>query len=161
MNLHEIAIQYRKEADLLANMDLDEQTLLDTLEGAAWPLEVKAQNAVAVLENLAATAEAMANHIKAVQERKRAVESRVKFLKRHILVGMDLAGVGKIECPAFRITVTSNPASVDVFEPDLVPLEYTITPKPEPNKTAIKEALQQGIDVPGARLVYGQSLRIK
>jgi hypothetical protein len=38
--LYEIAHQYRADADKLADMDLDEQTLADTLDSLSGDLEV-------------------------------------------------------------------------------------------------------------------------
>ena len=164
MNLHEIAIQYRQEAGMLQDLDLDEQTLADTLEAAAWPLEVKAQNTAAVIQNLEATAEAIDEHIKAATARKKAIQNRAAWLREHLLHGMQLAGVQKIECPAFRISVANNPEAVDVYEAALIPAQYLRQPEPPPpapDKAAIKQALQAGIEVQGARLVRGQRLSIK
>ena len=38
--LYELAAEYRADAEKLADMDLDEQTLADTLEGLGGELEV-------------------------------------------------------------------------------------------------------------------------
>ena len=39
-SLYDIAAEYRQTADKLADLDLDEQTISDTLEGMSGALEV-------------------------------------------------------------------------------------------------------------------------
>ena len=77
---------------------------------------------------------------------------------------MEVAGVTKIESPYFRLTLQNNPPAVDVFEPGLVPSEFMTQPAPPPpapDKTAIKQAIAAGQDVPGARLSQSQRLVVK
>jgi hypothetical protein len=45
---------------------------------------------------------------------------------------MEVAGVSKIECPHFLLSIQKNPPSVEVFEPSLVPAEFMKTPEPPP-----------------------------
>lgn len=55
-------------------------------------------------------------------------------------------------------------AAVDVFEPALLPAQFMRQPEPPlpaPDKTAIKDALKAGQDVPGARLATTNRLEIK
>jgi len=44
LTLYQIAAEYRAITDVLMDSGCDDQTLKDTLEGEAWPLELKAQN---------------------------------------------------------------------------------------------------------------------
>ena len=77
---------------------------------------------------------------------------------------MEVAGIQKIECPHFQLAIKKNPPSVDVFEPSIVPAEFMRQPDPPPlqiDKTAIKDALKAGAEVPGAVLVQGTRLDIK
>ena len=46
MNLYDIATEYREAHEKLADLDLDQQTIEDTLEGMGGDLEVKAVNVV-------------------------------------------------------------------------------------------------------------------
>ena len=57
--LYELAAEYRADCEKLADMDMDEQTLADTLEGLSGELEVKAQNVIMFTRNLEATAAAI------------------------------------------------------------------------------------------------------
>jgi len=162
--LYEIAAEYRDAATKLAELDLDAQTVADTLEGLSGDLETKAQNVAFFVRNLEATAAAIKQAEADMAARRKAMENRADGLKRYIFESMTVAGIEKIECPHFRLAIKNNPAAVDVFEPGLVPASFMRTPEPPPpalDKTAIKEALKAGQDVPGARLTSGQRLEIK
>ncbi len=162
--LYEIAAEYRAAAEKLAELDLDAQTITDTLEGLSGDVETKAQNVAFFVRNLEATAAAIKQAEADMAARRKAMENRADGLKRYIFESMTVAGIEKIECPHFRLAIKNNPAAVDVFEPGLVPASFMRTPEPPPpalDKTAIKEALKAGQDVPGARLTSGQRLEIK
>lgn len=162
--LYELAREYRDAAERLADLDLDEQTVADTLEGLAGDLEVKATNVAMFARNLEATAAQIKDAEAQMAARRKAVENRATNLRRYLLVSMQQAGIQKIECPYFRLAVRDNPPVVDVFDAAQVPAEFMRqpeTPPPAPDKTAIKDELKAGRDVPGCRLTVGQRLDIK
>jgi len=162
--LYELAAEYRADCEKLADMDLDEQTLADTLEGLSGELEVKAQNVVMFTRNLEATAAAIKDAESQMAARRKAMENRAAGLRRYVLESMQHAGVQKIECPLFKVSVRENPAAVDIYEPGLIPAQYMKQPEPPPpapDKTAIKAAIAAGAEVPGAKLTRGIRLEVK
>ena len=162
--LYNIAAEYRAAAEKLAELDLDAETIVDTLEGLSGDLETKAQNVAFFARNLESTAAAIKQAEADMAARRKAMENRADGLKRYVFESMKLAGIEKIECPHFRLSIKNNPAAVEIFEPGLVPASFMRTPEPPPpapDKTAIKEALKAGQDVPGARLTSSQRLEIK
>ncbi|HJV72711.1 MAG TPA: siphovirus Gp157 family protein [Noviherbaspirillum sp.] len=164
LNLFQIAQEYRAITDVLMDSGCDEQALKDTLEGEAWPLELKAQNYGFVIRNLQASAAAIKEAEAQMASRRKSIENRASYMLERLKTGMDIAGVSKIECPHFAITIRNNPPSVDVFEPGLIPAEYMKTPEPPPpvvDKTAIKEAIKAGREVPGAMLAQDKRIDIK
>jgi hypothetical protein len=77
---------------------------------------------------------------------------------------MEIAGVQKIECPHFALTIKKNPAGVEIFEPSLIPASFMRQPEPPPpapDKKAIAEAIKEGREVPGAMLAQGTRLDIR
>lgn len=114
--LYELALEYRDAADRLTDLDLDDQTVADTLEGLAGDLEVKATNVAMFARNLEATAAQIKDAEAQMAARRKAVENRAANLNRYLLVSMQQAGIQKIECPYFRIAVRDNLPAVDVFE---------------------------------------------
>jgi len=162
--LYVLAQDFRAVAEKLADMDLDEQTLADTLEGMAGELEVKATNTAMMIRNLEASAAAIKEAEAAMAARRKALENRAARVKDYLLANMLVAGIQKVECPYFKLAVRENPAAVEIYEPGLIPAQYMRQPEPPPpapDKTAIKDALKDGQDVPGCKLTRGMRLEIR
>jgi hypothetical protein len=164
ITLFEIAGEYRDAAEKLAELDLDAQTIADTLEGLSGDLQTKAQSVVFMARNLEATAAAIKQAEADMAARRKAMENRATALRRYVLDAMQTAGIHRIECPQFRLSIRDNPGAVDIFEPALIPAVYMTqpeTPPPVPDKAEINKALKQGADVPGARLARSKRLEVK
>lgn len=162
--LYDIAREYREAADKLADLDLPPEAIEDTLESLSGDLEVKATNTAFVIRNLEASAAAIKEAEAQMAARRKAIESRAARVRDYLLANMMVAGIQKIECPFFRLAVRDNPPAVEVYEPGLVPSEYMRRPEPPPatpDKTAIKEAMKAGIEVPGCKLTVSKRLEIK
>ena len=162
--LYEIVAQYREAAAKLEDMDLDEQTLADTLESLSGDLEVKATNTAALVRNIEATAAAIKDAEAQMRARRTALENRAARIRDYLLANMMVAGVQKIECPYFKLAVRENPPAVDIYEPGLIPDQFMVTPDtppPAPDKKAIAAAMKTGQDVPGCRLTRGTRLEIR
>lgn len=162
--LYVLAAEYRAAADKLSEMDIDAQTIADTLESISGDLETKAIGVAMVARNFDASAAAIKEAEAAMAARRKALETRAASLRAYLLSSMKFTGISKIECPHFALTVRDNPPAVDVFEPALLPAEFMRAPEPPPpapDKAAIKDALKRGDDVPGARLTQGQRLEIR
>jgi len=167
LTLYAIASEYRQAADTLAELDLDEQTIADTLESISGDLTVKSQNTAFVIKNLEATAEQIDVAIEAMQARAQALRKRAERVREYLLQNMLMAGVEKIECPYFRLAVRENPPKVIVDDEKQIPALYMTDPAPpppppaKPDKKLIAQALKEGHDVPGCRLERGKRLEIK
>lgn len=164
ISLYQIAAEHRHMVEALMATDNDSQTVADTIEAESYPLEVKAQNVAYAIRNMEATAAAIKEAEKQMAERRKSIENRAQHIRDYLQTCMEVAGVTKIECPHFALSIKNNPPSVDVFEPALIPAEYMKTPEPPPpapDKTAIKEAIKAGKEVPGAMLVQAKRLEIK
>ena len=162
--LYELAHDYRNAADKLADLDLDPQTIEDTLESLSGDLEVKATNTAMLIRNIEASAAAIKAAEEQMAARRKALENRAARIKDYVLANMMVAGIQKIECPFFKLAVRDNPPAVEVYEPGLIPANFMRQPDPPPpavDKTAIKEALKAGQDVPGCKLTVGKRLEIK
>lgn len=164
MSLYAIAHEHRAMVEILMASEHDAQTIMDTLEAESYPIETKAQNVAYAIKNLDALASSIKQAEADMAARRKAIEKRAEHLRDYTKVCMEIAGVTKIETPHFALSIKKNPASVDIFEPGLVPAEFMRQPEPPPaapDKTAIKAALQAGRDVPGALMAQGTRLEIK
>jgi len=166
--LYVLTNEYLALAETLADGDFDAQTIADTIEasGITDELAVKAQG----IEFVARGAEAHHPVIDAEIARLQALKvSRDKVaagLREYLKDNMERAGIDKIECPLFKLTIKKNPPAVEIIDQLSLPAEFWRTPEPKPpvaapDKTKIKEALQAGKEVMGAKLVQGTRLEVK
>lgn len=161
--LFNLVAEYRAAAEKLADMDLDAQTIADTLESMSGELEVKAQNLAMMCLNLESVAEAIKAHEDVQTARRKALEARAASLRDYLQRCLEGAGIEKVFGPG--IVIGFRPSSaVCINEPGLIPAEYMRTPKPPepaPDKPAIAAALKAGKEVPGAHLEHRKHLSIK
>jgi hypothetical protein len=167
VTLYELTAQYQQLAEELAGLDLDAQTVADTIEasGITDALAVKAQ----AIEHIARAAELHAPVIDAEIARLQALKARrqkiAEGLRDYLKRNMEAAGIERIDCPLFRLSIRKNPAAVDVFDEKQVPLTLWSAPapkppEPKPDKKAIAARIKAGEDVPGARLVQATRLHV-
>lgn len=164
ISLYQIAAEHRQMVERLMDTNDDEQVIADTIEAESFPLEVKAQNVAYAIRTMEATASAIKDAEKQMADRRKAIENRAQRIREYLQTCMEIAGKSKIECPHFALAIKTNPPSVDVFEPGLIPAEYMKLPEPPAptiDKVAIKEAIKAGKEVPGALLVQAKRLEIK
>lgn len=165
--LYALTNQYLALAEKLADGDFDAQTIADTIEasGISDELAVKAQG----IEYVARGAESHNLAIDAEIARLQALKAQrmrvAAGLRGYLLDNMQRAGIEKIDCPLFCISIRKNPPAVDIFDPLSLPAKYMVTPEPKPpvaapDKKAIAAAIKSGEDVPGAKLVQGVRLNV-
>ena len=164
ISLYVLADEYQQAAAQLADLDMPDEVVADTLESLQFPIEQKATNVAMFVRNLEATAEAIKAAEVEMAKRRKALESRAANVREYLKANMLRTGITKIECPLFKISVRDNPASVRVTDESVIPSQFMRQPDPpppSPDKKAIGEALKSGEDVPGCVLERGNRLEIK
>ena len=158
-----LAQEHRALADKLHDLDLDEQTILDTLEGESTDLVEKGKNVAAIFRNLESDAKQIKEAEQQLSERRKAIEKRAEQLKNYLKTNMEVASISKIECPWFIVSIAQNQEAVTVDDESLIPRDYfkEIPATYQLDKALVKQAIKDGYEVPGARLTRGTSLRIK
>lgn len=162
--LFQLATEYRAAAEKLHDLDLDDQTIADTLEGMAGAIELKAQNVAFVIRNCKALADQIKQAEEAMAARRKALENRADKMGNYLLANMQACGMSKIECPEFKIAVRENPPSVVIDAEGQIPCDlyiYPEAPPPRPDKKAIAAAIKAGQEVPGAHLERTVRIEIK
>lgn len=158
-----LAAEYRALGDQLADLDLDEQTITDTLEGAAGELEVKAEAVACFAAGMDAMAAAIKVREGELKARRESVEKRAASLRDYLSRTLLACGIDKIERPGAVISFRKSSA-VMIDEPELVPAEFWRQPEPPPpsvDKKAVGDAIKAGREVPGARVEHRKNLTIK
>ena len=156
-SLYELTKEF-KEAEI-ALLDMDEQTVTDTLESLAMPIEEKAINVAKYIGNINAEADAIAEAIKLMQARLKAAKTKANNLTDYLHTNMLKCDIDRISCPYFELAVVKKPASVIID--GIVPSEFMVEKiVSSPDKKAIKAAIESG-GVSFAHLEAGTRLRIK
>ncbi len=153
-------------APLLDQIDED-GVISPELEAALSKFENKGQAVVAYILNMEANAEMILSASKAMAARAGPLQKRADSLRAYLMVNMKITGMTHIKAldGSFEAKLQlERDASVDVFDIDQVPRDYFIDP-PKPalvvSKTLIRKAMEDGFEVPGARIVKKDRLTIK
>lgn len=156
--------EYKSAEKALNDMDLDEQTISDTLAGMAGEITEKSTNVAMFIRNLESVAESIKAAESAMAERRKAIEKRAESIKYYLKSNMEAVGISKIECPHFVLSIKNNAGAVIIDDESKIPAEYLRTPeppKPAPDKRAIKAAIESGVIVDGCRFEKSTRLEIK
>jgi hypothetical protein len=164
LTLYTIADQYLQNLQKLQDMDLDEQTFVDTLESLSGDLEVKATNVAMFVRNLEASAESIKAAEKQMADRRKAIEAKAERIRNYLKDNMARTGITKIDCPYFALSLRNSPPAVEIINANEIPAQYFDIPEPPApvlNKNRLKDDLKNGVIVEGARLTQGSYLQIK
>ena len=161
--LYLLTQEFLATAEKLADADLPDDVIADTLEALQFPLEEKCKNVAMVIRNMEADAKAIKDAADAMLARAKSAENRAKHLKGYLQSAMESTGISKIECPWFVISIRNNPESVVIDAESQIPDDYLreVPATYSPDKALIKKAIQDGFAVPGCHLTRTQSLSIK
>lgn len=168
-SLYTLSGQYLElERMLGSDEELDEHALEaihTTLECIAGDLQTKATNVAAYALNLDAYATAAKDAAKRLNERAKRIERRADALRAYIKTHMEGTGITKIEGPEFTLSIRKNPPAVEILPDAKIPAEYMRepppAPPPAPDRKAIADALKDGVEIDGCRLVHSTRLEVK
>ena len=144
-----------------------QQAWFDTLDGIEEDFEEKAENIAALIKSLKAETESLKAEEAALSKRRKAKENQITYLKAYLIDNMTAIGRKLIDKPKARISLKSNPESVEIAnEKEFIKWAESNSPgllkyKPDISKTAVKEALKRGDDIPGAVIDRKTSVIIK
>jgi hypothetical protein len=162
MNLY----QATELARLESHID-DETGEIDiaAFDAAKITLADKQRAVVAYVRNIDSNEAMLADAIKQLQAKQKAMEAKRERLSDYLMENMKATGVSKIEAIDGTFSATLYPGrdvSVAIEDGAAFPLELCNTPKPpEPSKTKIKSAIEAGQAIAGACIVKNDRLTIK
>lgn len=97
--------------------------------------------------------------IKRLNTLKKTRQNTIDRLKQNLSTALQVFGVEEIKTPLIKINFRKS-ESVEIDD-NLDPQFIKTTVSTAPDKLAIKEAIKQGIEVTGARLITNQNIQIK
>ena len=162
MNLFSITAQYRADLAVLADLDVDPQTASDTLESLQGEIQDKLRAVIAYSLELDILADGALSAAKRMQERATGLSRRVDWLRAYALQSMQATGIGEVCTDEFAAKVAKKPPSVVVSEVGAIPADFMrVKTTTEPDKVALKKALEGGAIIEGATLQQGFRLALK
>ena len=162
--LYEIAAIYRAQLEQLSELELDPQTVADTLESIQGDMQDKLRAVIAYSLELDILAAGAADAAKRMAARAKTLESRVEAMRAYALTHMQGTGIAEVSTDEWAAKVAKKPASVNVLDAAAIPPAYMRQPEappPAPDKAALGAALKSGARVPGCELVQGYRLALK
>jgi hypothetical protein len=154
-----MATLYEIENAILECVDLETGEIVDTEQLAALQMEraEKIENVALWYKNLLSDAAAYKAEKDAFAEKERRAKAKAESLKQFLLSA--LAGE---KFKTTRVNISYRKSSSVVVDDVLqLPPKYVKFSLPEPDKTAIKQAIASGEEVDGARIEEKQSIQIK
>ncbi|ENT0216229.1 siphovirus Gp157 family protein, partial [Neisseria gonorrhoeae] len=148
---------YRCAADVQAALDyyFDSETEReDTLEAVIGQFEVKAQSVIAYIKNQEITEKMLEGHIRRMTGKLKAVKAQNQSLKDYLARNMQVAGITEIKADdgTFKASFRKSEAVV-ILDEAQIPAEFMREAvKTEPDKTAIRKAIESGRQVAGAKI---------
>lgn len=141
--------------DTLAKMPgMDEETTRDTIEG-----ETDLHGAIAGVVEMLTEAEAMSAGLGATiekfQARKSRFDARIEFLRATIEQAMVIGELRKVDLPEVTLSLGARAANVVITDETMIPAKFWKPLDAVLDKTALKQALKDKQDVPGATLGNG------
>jgi hypothetical protein len=149
----------------LYDEELDEETILDTLESIESAIEIKAENYAKIIREFEGNINALKDEENRLKVKRQRLERSIDWLKSNLFQSMKLTGKTKFKTDLFSFNIAKNggkaPVVITATRTEEIPTEFVVA-KVEPNKDAIREALENGQMLDFAHLgERGESLRIK
>lgn len=147
------------ELGLISDNGINIELIASYLNKLYESKEIKVKNVAYYIKELANKEDTISEEIKRLQARKNTVKNRREWLERYLLNSINYQS---IEVPNSSIKITvRNSKQVKITEASLLPEEYIRTKvEKQPDKVAIKKAISEGIDVPGATIVDNMNIKI-
>ena len=156
---------YEIDSAILECIDIETGEIIDTerLDALNMERDAKVENVVCWIKDLKAEAEAIKAEKQKLAERQKVAENKAESLKKWVAYALGGKKFSTAKCAvSFR-----NTESVEITPEGLEALmkehdELLTYKAPEPNKTAIKNAIKNdGLNVAGVQLVQNVSTIIK
>lgn len=162
-SLYALQSDYAWLLSLLYDDEVDEQTIIDTLDSIEGAIDEKAENYAKIIKDIERSIENVSEEIKRMQERQRVMKNRQEWLKNNLFTAMKEVGKTKIKGDIFTISISKNGGaaplevlvSADELPDELRKVKY------EADKEALRKLAEQGDTRYAVIKERGESLRIK
>ena len=135
--------------------DIDDETLLDTLEGISDLPELIQSLIRSSLEDEVLIA-ALKQRVEDMQARLSRLKDRFERKRELASWAMSNAEITKMQTEDFTLTLRQGPPRLDVVDQEKVPAEYFIPQPSRLDRSGLATALKRGDVIPGVVLLEGE-----
>lgn len=153
-SLYAIANDIKQVLELGESGEIPEEAINDTLEALNMAFNDKLDAVLAYRQGLIHEANAYDAELVRLAARKKALTSKADKMKEYAVNMMQAVSLTK-HSGLFSVSIGKSSKVVGIEDLNMIPSEYTVT-KIEPNKTAIKNAIDSGLVIPGALIIDGK-----
>lgn len=158
-DIAQLKIQIGLMMDRYPELAEDEDLRADMLEGST-DLHAIMERLLQEEREADGLVESTKSRMDKIAARRASFRNRQQSLRDMMMSIMQLADLRKLKFPEATISITRRGPAVQIIDESLIP-NTLCKIKKEPSKTAIKEALTAGFEVPGAVLDNGsETIRI-
>ena len=158
MSLFEMTESARYLYNLLENDEIDEQVVLDTLEGIG--ATEKLESYVYIQKQFEADMAAYKAEKERMEKKMKTCQNAIDRMKSAVLEFMNVTGVKKAKAGTFDLSIRKS-ESVNITDFLSIPEDYLKFQEPKVDKAGIKKALKSGEQVSGAELTENLSLIVR
>ena len=158
MYLYEMTVATKQLYELLANDEIDEQTIADTLE--AMGVEEKLEGYCQVIRQYEAEKDMLKAEKERIDKKIKVCDNAVNRMKKAVMEFMKASGTNKASAGTFTVSLSTSKAT-KIIDESLIPKKYFIKQEPKIDKKAILEMLKSGAKVKGCELQINEGVRIK
>lgn len=161
MKLYEITGDIR-EIENLPESEITEEQKKEIMAVITKELENKSEGIIAYIRNEKLAINAIKEEETRLASNRKVKENKLKRFEDYVKSCLINANLDKVETKLGNIGLRKAPVSVEIDENATIAKTYLIPQPPKVDKKAIKDALQQGKKVRGARLITDKvNLNIK
>lgn len=167
MKLYELVNELNELYELSDLGEVPEEVIKDTLEGLQGEINDKAESIALTVKQLLADAAAIKAEEARLSERRKQKEATAESIKNYLSEMLQRANIPSLETAKCKLTFRTSKAVEFADESKFIAWaqenadQYLTYAAPKASKTAVKEALASGIEVPGAQIVEKKNIQIK
>lgn len=172
-SIYELTGEFLQLLDMLEDEDVDEATIMDTLESVEYEIEEKADGYAKIIKSLQSDIDGIQKENDRLTSRRKTYENRIKWLKQNLEMCMRATGKKKFTTNLFSFNIQKNGGkrklTIDVDVNNL-PEEYRIKQPDAVDGEKLREYLKEnGLEGQDGSLncewchlePQGESLRIR
>lgn len=156
---------YEINQAIMECVDLETGEIIDTeqLDKLQMERDTKLENVACWIKDLKAEAEAIKAEKQILAKRQKVAENKAESLKKYLAYTLDGKKFSTAKCAVSFRTTESVEVTAEGIENLMREGKYDLLTykTPEPNKTAIKQAIKDGLSVEGVQLIQNISTIIK